>query len=269
MILGDIIDKAYNNNLEPLKPQVSWSLLQNVFSAEEQLTEWKKTLPSAFTLPPRQYLHPVARTGSIKGRYSIIIWLRYNNVRTLLHRVVLGAFLASTSDESCLKEHSEALYWAGVGSIEACLNSATESLDTLYQVSGSQDLLPAWWYSIYYSEFSPSLEAQSSRCKKILKQKHSFYVGTGRLRRHRRPSQTQAALQVPDPHARGAVDPDAKGHHGPPGRRRRHPASHPLSEVPEAADGLCAVAEAVPGEHPATAGVCESVGGARLRWRWR
>jgi hypothetical protein len=134
---------------------LNWTTLQKVFSLEDRLANWRKALPDTLALPISPEVSQRAGHDPSIGRLKTILWLRYNSVRTLLHRVVIEGLLGRTDTVTASPggdDQADPLHRLNIASVDICVDSAMESLNTLYQAAGTQDLLPAWWYSIYYSK---------------------------------------------------------------------------------------------------------------------
>lgn len=73
----------------------------------------------------------------------------------LLHRAVLSRLLSMTASESNANAEDFALGSAS-SSIDKCLEMARQTISIISQARHRQDILPVWWWSIYFCKSSPS-----------------------------------------------------------------------------------------------------------------
>lgn len=157
----NVLDNCYGQNLGYENSLTTVDTISRVLESERQLEEWR------FQLLPTLGLHlwhkPMLAedvekvdTGSvIQNRFSVVLSVRYHNLRILLHRRYLESFLdtygvndADTSDKKLLRQ-------VGITSVQNCVESATSIISTVHTITTStgwrRELLGAWSYTLYYS----------------------------------------------------------------------------------------------------------------------
>ncbi|KAJ5981588.1 hypothetical protein N7522_013572 [Penicillium canescens] len=158
--MGNIIDQIYGQNLA-CGPGLSVSeTVGRVLAIENQLFSWNMALPDSFRQLSLQGLRKGIEQSQALGRlfplkFRVILTLRYLHIQILLHRPILAKFL-DASHASCLELSEERiLNDIGYSSMKKCVESAMGIIDMVHElVSGTgwqQDLLGAWWYSLYYT----------------------------------------------------------------------------------------------------------------------
>ncbi|KAF9889017.1 hypothetical protein FE257_007994 [Aspergillus nanangensis] len=148
VILGQVIERLYGNNLEGSAPMLEPIHLQAIVEIEHNLEEWMAQLPPDLSLLCNNNIlqgPAVVHDLSEQDRFPIILTLRYHSVRMLLHRTVLQQCLRGPSSYSTTYTQS---IWNC--SIDACVNSALVTIRIISKASHKQILLPIWWYSVYY-----------------------------------------------------------------------------------------------------------------------
>ncbi|KAH0375328.1 hypothetical protein KCU92_g10220, partial [Aureobasidium melanogenum] len=151
-ILGDIIKDIYGSNISNLPLSTPLNLLlSKVFSKEHDLSQWVHSLPPHITpITEKEFnLDPVLDKPS-SLLFQVILTLRYLNVRMLLHRAVLSRLLSMTASEMNANAEDSVIRTAS-SSIDMCLEMATQTISIISQARHRQDILPVWWWSIYFS----------------------------------------------------------------------------------------------------------------------
>lgn len=93
-------------------------------------------------------------------RFSIVLSVRYNNLRILLHRRHLESLLKTlgTSEDDSSSADKKLLRQMSLNSVEACVESAISIISIVHCITLSsswrRELLGAWNYSLYYSKYS-------------------------------------------------------------------------------------------------------------------
>lgn len=142
-------------------------MLERTLALEQKLAEWKLNLPSQLRRRPWDTLDPdsvsISSWDPVFDRLSVIIMLRYLNVRILLHRPVLSAFLLRRarlrSATSASEDEDHFFHDLGERSIKACEQCAIDVVDIVHRTSRPPALLGAWWFSAYYSKYCQKLPA--------------------------------------------------------------------------------------------------------------
>jgi hypothetical protein len=93
-------------------------------------------------------------------RFSIVLSVRYNNLRILLHRRHLESLLKSlgTTEDDSNNADKRLLRQMSLNSVESCVDSAIAIISIVHCITLStswrRELLGAWNYSLYYSKYS-------------------------------------------------------------------------------------------------------------------
>ncbi|KAF7617591.1 hypothetical protein AFLA_006507 [Aspergillus flavus NRRL3357] len=86
-------------------------------------------------------------------KFSVMISLRYYNIRTLLHRPTLAS-MVETCRHTTDDQGSQTLPLVGLHSLEICTESAIATIDIIYELVHASDwranLLETWWFSLHY-----------------------------------------------------------------------------------------------------------------------
>jgi hypothetical protein len=150
-ILGDIIQSVYGSNLDNSgKPGLLGSLLSEVLNTEHELSEWIQGLPSGLVLTTLKQMDNGSPSDDVQAQRSqVILTLRYLNVRILLHRAVLERLLIAPKLDLGNSRQNYVSSTA-ISSIDRCIDAAMETISMVSRSSYRQEILPVWWYSIYF-----------------------------------------------------------------------------------------------------------------------
>lgn len=156
LILGEIINDVYGSNIPISQTNLPLSqLLAKVLNTEHDLAGWVQGLPPSLVPIEIKRFEDGLDNAQIHP-FQVILTLRYLNVRTLLHRAVLSHLLGATRSESDTNKKDSAFAFAS-SSLENCLATAMDTIAMISRSRGRQDVLPVWWYSIYFCEYMPRL----------------------------------------------------------------------------------------------------------------
>lgn len=172
----NVLDNSYGQNLGYENTLTTVDAISRVLESERQLEEWRLQLLPALGL--HLWHKPMfqeevdnidADEGSvIRNRFSVVLSVRYHNLRILLHRRFLERFLDvhGTSDAGSV---GGVLQQVGVSSVQNCVESAMSIISTVHTITSStargesgwststkwrRELLGAWNYTLYYSMLS-------------------------------------------------------------------------------------------------------------------
>lgn len=169
----NVLNTCYGQNLGYESSLTIVDIISRVLESERQLEEWR------FQLLPTLGLHlwhkpmlaedveKIDPSSMIHNRFSVVLSVRYHNLRILLHRRFLESFLdeygvndSDTSDKKLLRQ-------VGLTSVQNCVESATSIISTVHTITSlagwRRELLGAWSYTLYYSTSSPSLYTTQSK----------------------------------------------------------------------------------------------------------
>jgi hypothetical protein len=94
----------------------------------------------------------------IRHRFSIVLSVRYHNLRILLYRRRLESFLRAFGAHDDSSSDRRLLQSAGITSVQNCVDSAIAIISAVHTITLStgwrRELLGAWNNSLYYSKSS-------------------------------------------------------------------------------------------------------------------
>lgn len=158
--LWDVLNRLYGQNLGCDPPLPVSQTVAHIFTMEQQLFDWERSLPYPLQLISTSSLDefpsgPLSDSEYFSWKCRVILTLRYLNLRVRLHRPVLVKFIAACGSSERNPQDLKFLQQQGMNSMQICAESAMEIIDIVYRVvSGpawKQSLLGAWWFSLYYS----------------------------------------------------------------------------------------------------------------------
>lgn len=161
-----IIDSCYGQNLGLEESRTDIELISLVFKVEEELEQWKSQLPSlsmcVYDTPiSAQDLDGMEVDNKSLERFTNVLSVRYHNLQILLHRPILEKLLEGCGTSTAMRskggDAKGKVQRFGVSSVETCINSAIVVISIVHTIVLSRgwhrDLLGAWNYSLFYSEF--------------------------------------------------------------------------------------------------------------------
>lgn len=147
LIVGDALRLLYRNNSGDVKVDTP-EYMGNLAKLEADLLEWRSKLPALLKIHFDSAL--TLRIGNMDDMYArqgVILYLRYNNCITLLHRPHVFASLEGKSGQTTLARLTY------TGSIDVCMQVSKDTLAAIQKVHSSLNHLGAWWYTLHYSTF--------------------------------------------------------------------------------------------------------------------
>ncbi|KAH8122456.1 fungal-specific transcription factor domain-containing protein [Trichoderma asperelloides] len=162
-ILYNVLDSCYGQNLGFEDPASVSSTISRVFDGQHQLDLWRLQLIPSLSFrvwDTPMNLEDVEKMDKdliICHRFSIVLSVRYNNLRILLHRRHLESLLKSlgTSDDNSGSADKRLLRQMSLNSVESCVESAISIISIVHCITLSsswrRELLGAWNYSLYYT----------------------------------------------------------------------------------------------------------------------
>ncbi|KAL3470510.1 fungal-specific transcription factor domain-containing protein [Aspergillus californicus] len=149
LILGDIIEKVYRHNIAGSGALQLPELFENVIKIEGDLRQWRQQLPSNLSVVLGSNLASLSNSRQVHiNRFRVILSLRYLNTHSLLHRAVVTRLLATSHSRSMMM--ADFLCNIGGMSINVGLGSAIDTIKMISHLAERPDMLPIWWFSIYY-----------------------------------------------------------------------------------------------------------------------
>lgn len=181
-----IIDQLYAQNLGCGSPLPVREIVSRVLGIENQLFSWVLALPESLRQVTVQTMRAEIEdqdqrpreeedAGMFPLKFRVILTLRHLHIQILLHRPVLVKFLDTTgvvggsaAGGSVEPAEDRLLNEIGYSSLNKCVEAAMGIIDIIHELVSSthwpRNLLGAWWYSLYYSKFSPSKPKTHQRC---------------------------------------------------------------------------------------------------------
>ena len=156
----------YGHNLGCDEPLTETSMITLIFQLEQELGDWQSSLPSSLMLRlPSDLAAEQTTADPILERFRLILTLRSLNVQLLLHRPSLTKSLGSY----VMDANGSTTQGTSVNQMQrnfncTCVQVAEDIIDIVHAVLTKQklgrQLIGAWWFTLYYSEFNQRLEPQ-------------------------------------------------------------------------------------------------------------
>lgn len=187
-VMSSIIELLYEQNLGHGMSMSASETVACVFKLENELVQWQRIscrpgvlpateLPAAITtavasavgVPSNEddNLVPASWWPLYDLRLRVIITLRYNNLRILLHRPILTSLLMGAVADETRTDGVSIIQQVGASSVQACTRSAKEIISIISLIVHSEGpargLLGAWWFSLYYSMWECNGSAECYR----------------------------------------------------------------------------------------------------------
>ncbi|KAE8381201.1 fungal-specific transcription factor domain-containing protein [Aspergillus bertholletiae] len=157
--LANIIDILFDHNLDSGTSLSINEIISHISSMEDSLCVWQISLPHGLTILSAAELRdgnqqqPTGNAEFFSKKFSVMISLRYYNIRTLLHRPTLASMI-ETCRQGSGNPGSQTLPLVGLHSLEICTESAIATIDIIYELVHAADwrsnLLEARWFSLHY-----------------------------------------------------------------------------------------------------------------------
>ncbi|KAL2837451.1 fungal-specific transcription factor domain-containing protein [Aspergillus pseudodeflectus] len=158
--IAKAIDLLYGQNVGCDPPASVSEIIAHVFSLEQDLFSWERSLPDSVRLINLDQMQDLRNTITsdfdfVALRFRIILTLRYSNFRVLLHRPVLVRFLDSCGRLQSDPQQLQLLQQLGLNSIQISMDSTMLIIDLIHDIVHrthyQHKLLGAWWFSLYYT----------------------------------------------------------------------------------------------------------------------
>ncbi|RVX68353.1 hypothetical protein B0A52_07353 [Exophiala mesophila] len=150
LIQGNMIEKLYHQNMTPsvdLQPNRLFSLIMDF---EEHLHDWMKTLNPAVELIPTSEVNKAHPHEWKWTRPQTVMTIRFLSVRVLLYRRVIETLLDDISTSGVGIRQPEYSLPIAQTLIHACTESAIAIIQTIRALGAKNEMLPAWWFTIYH-----------------------------------------------------------------------------------------------------------------------
>lgn len=167
VILYNVLELCYGANIGIKVPTSSIDAMSGTLEGQRRLDEWRlQQLPSLGlqvwdTPMSREDIEKMDAGSVIHHRFNVVLSVRYNNLRILVHRRCLESLLDSfqTQDDTMVTSETRLLQHMGLNSVASCVESAVSIISTVYNISSGsgwrREFLGAWNYSLYYSRSQP------------------------------------------------------------------------------------------------------------------
>ncbi|KAI1852938.1 hypothetical protein JX265_012966 [Neoarthrinium moseri] len=147
------IAQLYGHNLGCDPPLDEAELLDRIFRLERELSRWESGLPSGLAVLKSADLPLQQPVDPIQQRFCVVLTLRKLNLEILIHRPALIRTVDLVKD-SHLVATSGFVEGMRQSSIRSCVKSAESIINLVHHLVTSEsplnNLLGAWWYSLYY-----------------------------------------------------------------------------------------------------------------------
>ncbi|KAK9310842.1 hypothetical protein V1524DRAFT_174644 [Lipomyces starkeyi] len=146
------------------------------------LSEWRSSNPSVLKIRTALDIPFENNESSISQRQSIILSLRYYNVRSLLHRQTISNCLDCILDLQCQNVDTLRQFSLGfeVNSMEVALEASIETIKIVRRIGDRLELLGAWWFTLYYI-FNAALVLVSCSLHSIHSSYTLYYIKFGHV----------------------------------------------------------------------------------------
>ncbi|RKU41004.1 hypothetical protein DL546_004088 [Coniochaeta pulveracea] len=160
VVLYNVLDSCYDQNLGFEHPSTTLSAISQILEGERQLDQWRLQLS---TLGLRVWEQPLRtedvqamqEDSVIRHRFSIVLSVRYHNLRILLYRRRLESLLRALGGHDETAPDQRLMQSAGITSVQNCVDSAIAIISAVHTITLStgwrRELLGAWNYSLYYT----------------------------------------------------------------------------------------------------------------------
>lgn len=150
-----MIESLYNQNIIPSVDLQPNRLFGSIMEFEEHLIEWRRTLDTTVDLIPTSEIN-TAHTHEWKWtRPQTVMTIRFLSVRVLLYRRVIETLLDTISAPGTGTQQLEYSLPIAQTLIQACTDSAIAIIQTIRALGARNEMLPAWWFTVYHSLLKP------------------------------------------------------------------------------------------------------------------
>lgn len=158
-IIRDITKRLYYDNVGSPPPLSCAETLTETFNLSYKLSEWHGNVPRALRpgegLEKQYTRHQPLETR----RLQVALSFRYSGACILLHRPILQKLWDFNSDSTSLE--LTLLKGTGFLSLRSCMDTCRDAIQVgtsiVKEINRQTNLLGAWWFTTYYSEFVQSL----------------------------------------------------------------------------------------------------------------
>ncbi|KAJ5983385.1 hypothetical protein N7481_005484 [Penicillium waksmanii] len=163
VILYNVLESCYGANLGFEVSTSPIDAMSGILEGQRQLDEWRlqqlpslglKVCDSPLSLDDVEKMD----TGSIiRHRFEVVLSVRYNNLRILVHRRCLESLLdpVQTQGDTLATSETRLLQQMGLSSVISCVESAMSIISIVHNMSAGsgwrREFLGAWNYSLYYT----------------------------------------------------------------------------------------------------------------------
>lgn len=148
-----VIATCYGSNLDCDTPITVFESLTQVLQLDQRLAHWVQTLPPYLNLRKARDISDNF-DNHFGERARVILTLRYQNLRLLLHRPILLRFLGFIGRTDEENPDRLALQQVGMNNLSICIDAAAEIIGIIHRSVTAdhqrRSLLGAWWFSLYY-----------------------------------------------------------------------------------------------------------------------
>jgi hypothetical protein len=163
VILYKVLDLCYGQNLGLQTSLSTTDSISHILEGQRQLNQWRTQLLPSLGLEiredfmTREDVKKMDPHSIIRDRFNIVLFVRYHNLRILLHRPRLECFLEAFWHTTNTYDQDKRIpMQMDIASVQNCVESAVSIISMVHSISTStashRELLGAWNYSLYYSE---------------------------------------------------------------------------------------------------------------------
>ena len=150
-----MIERLYNQNVTPSVDLHPNRLFSSIMEFEEHLSEWRRTLNPTVDLIPTNEINTAHPHEWKWTRPQTVMTIRFLSVRVLLYRRVIETLLDHISAPGRGTQQLEYSLPIAQTLIKACTDSAIAIIQTIRALGARNEMLPAWWFTVYHSLLKP------------------------------------------------------------------------------------------------------------------
>ncbi|KAI5200553.1 hypothetical protein E4T39_05706 [Aureobasidium subglaciale] len=155
-ISESVVKQLYDGNLGCNTIQPVAELVPNLFSLEQDLSQWSLNLHEEVSLIQSEDIAKLSESLNPSSiRFRVVLTLRYLNVELLLHRHFVVRSLGSQSADAQVRQSSRSLEHLSAGAIQSSVRAAQESISIVQKILArgpvGRRMLGAWWFTLFYA----------------------------------------------------------------------------------------------------------------------
>lgn len=164
-IIGDVVDKLYEQNLGFRTQAPMSEVVGQISCLCWKLAQWQDNLPSCLKIITSCDTPDDAPRTLETTRFRVLLSLRFMGTRILVLRPILGQFLDLGGAAVANENQTRWLCSSGAALlgdlVSTCRDVLHISKSVLAASRNDQNIQGAWWFSCYYSMIDPATLPQT------------------------------------------------------------------------------------------------------------